>query len=170
MKISVAALRTLIRESIDKDRIIRERPWSVEYTFSMSGGAASDSEGEAPDGFAIVMKGDSDKEVRIVIDSYWNPQTGNTSGNELRVEGLEQVVSTYVPIRFDSGEEQVIVISNSPVSGMITVAHGLNDKSSLPVVHLVFPSPFAGDEDVNFSSENLGAGDVDVKLTRHTNI
>ena len=44
MKITTGALKRLIRESIDGDRIIRERPWSVEYSFKLSGGSASDSD------------------------------------------------------------------------------------------------------------------------------
>jgi len=177
MKIRLAALRSLVQESVGKDRIIKERPWSVEHTFSMKGGIASDSEGEAPDGFFIALVGESGTSVRVVVDSYWNPAVGggDQSGNELRVEGetIQNGPSTrsYVPIKFDSGEEQVIVVSNSPTLGMVLVSHGLANSKSLPVTYLAFPNPFQVDEDIDFVPQKLGNGkDLTISLTRHTNL
>ena len=172
MKITTGALKRLIRESIDGDRIIRERPWSVEYSFKLSGGSASDSEGEGPDGFAVVLTGESGREMRVVVDTYWNPQSGDQSGNSLRVEVDGDVPDggeTYVPLRFDDGKEQFLTISNTPVSNMVTISHSPQGKSP-PVVYLVVSNPFEGDEDLSFEVENLGNGDVDVKLTKHINL
>ncbi len=168
MKIRKTALSRLIKEAIDNDRIIRERPWSVEYSFRLSGGVASDSEGEGPDGFSIVMSGDSGSELRVTVDAYWNPQVGDQSGNSLKITGEEES-STYVPHRFDDGKEQFLTISNAPVPGLIAVSHAISSDST-PIVHLVVPNPFGPDEDVNFDVETTGNGNAEVKIKRHTNL
>lgn len=170
MKITRRALKKLVQESIEGDAILKERPWAVEYTFQLSGGTASDSEGQSPDGFAIVMKGDSGKTVKVVVDTYWNPSSGDESGNSLKLEVDGEVVdSTYVPARFDDGEQQRLVISNAPVSGMMTVAHAM-DMESPPVIHLVTENPFAESEDVSFEVEVMGNGEATVEMTGHTNL
>ena len=171
MKITRKALRELISEAIGKDRIVRERPWSVEHSFKLSGGVATDSEGdESPDGFAIIMSTKSGPEVEIVIDTYWNPQNGDKSGNALKVtlpDGETQEL--YVPTRFDDGKTQYITISNSPVPGIITVSHAPNDNTP-PIAYSAFQNPFEGDDDISFEVETLGNGKAEVKLTRHFNI
>jgi hypothetical protein len=168
MKIINRALRKLIQEAVEDDRIIRERSWSVEFAFKLSGGTASDSEGKGPDGFEVVMSGESGKTIKVVVDSYWNPQAGDQSGNSIKITGDVEEESCYVPQRFDDGKEQVLVISNEPVRGMVTVSHGIADE--LPVVYAVFQNPFGDDEDVDFSTETIGNGSADVKLKRHTNL
>jgi len=168
MKITKSALSSLIKEGIDSDRIIKERPWAVEFSFKLSAGTARDSEGEAPDGFAIVMSGDSGEIMRIVVDSYWNPQAGDQSGNTLKIEG-PNTASSYVPHRFDDGKQQFLTISNAPVPGLIAVSHS-SDETAVPVVHLVVPNPFEIDEDVSFAIENIGNGKAEVKINRHTNL
>lgn len=170
MKITRRALQKLIQESIKGSEILRERPWSVEYNFKLTDGTATDSEGVGPDGFAIVMTGDSGTTVRIVIDSHWNPNAGDESGNSLKLEvDGELVDSTYVPARFDDGKMQKLIISNAPVSGMMTVSHS-PDLESLTVVHLVVENPFAQGEDVSFDVETLGNGTADVELVNHVNL
>ena len=169
MKFKVAALRRLMSEAIDQDRVIRERPWSVEYTFTLTGGQAADSEGKGPDGFAIVMTGESGKQMRVIVDSYWNPSSGDESGNSLKIEYVGERASSYVPTRFDDGKQQLLTISNTPMPGIISVAHAA-DFSSIPVVYLITSNPFESDEDVEFTIENLGNGVADVKLTGHTNL
>lgn len=172
MKLTKSALKRLIKESIENNKILRERPWSVEYSFMLSGGTATDSEGEGPDGFAIVMSSDSGREMRVVVDTYWNPQSGDTSGNSIRVEMDGQIIEngeTYVPVRMDDGEEQFLTISNSPVADVITISHA-HDKKSPPVVYLVVPNPFEVDNDVSFDIENIGNGKSIVKLVRHINL
>ena len=172
MKITSSALRKLIREAIDGNRIIQERPWSVEYTFSLSGGTSSDSEGEGPDGFAIVMTTESGAVGRVVVDTYWNPQIGDQSGNSLKFEfGGEEVDGgvTYVPVRFDDGKKHKLVLSNAPVPGMLAISH-MAPGTEVPVVYLVVPTPFGEDDDVEFSTESLGNGEVDVELTGHVNL
>jgi len=169
MKITSQALKKLINEAIDDNRIIKERPWSVEYSFQLSGGSASDSEGKGPDGFAIVMSGESGRVVKVIVDSYWNPTSGDESGNSLRIEHHEEKSSTYVPMKFDNGEQQLLIISNTPVPGIITVSHSHN-FSSIPIVYLITSNPFGVDEDVEFSVEILGNGSANVKLTGHTNL
>ena len=168
MKITRSALHKLIKEAVEDDRIIKERPWSIEFSFKLSGGTASDSEGQGPDGFEIVMSGDSGETMKIVIDAYWNPQSGDQSGNSLKIEGPNPS-STYVPHRFDDGKEQFITISNAPVPGLITVAHAPS-SDSVPVVHLVVPNPFEIDEDVSFDVQTIGNGKAEVNLNRHTNL
>lgn len=170
MKFTRKALKDLVREAVGKDRIIRERPWSVEHSFKLSGGVATDSEGdESPDGFSIVLTSESGKEVRIVVDTYWNPQNGDESGNALKVEFEDGThMQTHVPTRFDDGKVQFITISNSPVPGIITVSHS-PDKSTSPVTYLVFENPFEVDEDITFEPETLGNGKAQVKMTRHFN-
>jgi len=173
MKYTRSALKRLLKEAIKNDRIISERPWSVEYTFSMSGSSAEDSEGSSADGFSINMTSDSGVSMRIIVDSYWNPQQGDDSGNSLRVEvdGEEpEGGSSYVPHKFDDGTKQRLVISNTPVAGVITVAHAI-DEDSTPIVYLVFSNPFIkDDDDIEFEVEPLGNGDVDVELTNHVNL
>lgn len=172
MKFTQSALKALVNEAIGNDRIIHERPWSVEYEFSLSGGSASDSEGEGPDGFAVVMTGESGRVARVIVDTYWNPNTGDQSGNSLKFEvngETQENAQTYVPVKFDDGEKQKLIISNAPVQGLIAISHAHSEEDS-PIVHLIVPNPFDEDEDVDFSVENLGNGDADVNLTRHTNM
>ncbi len=170
MKITRRALKKLVIEAIEGSKIFRERPWAVEYTFQLSGGKASDSEGISPDGFAITMSSDSGKVVKVIVDSYWNPTSGDESGNSLKIEVDGEVVdSTYVPVRFDTGESQRIVISNAPVDGMMTVSHA-SDAESPPIMYLAATNPFAESEDVSFSTETIGNGSATVEMTGHTNL
>lgn len=169
MKIKKSALRKIIREAIDSDRIISERPWSVEFSFRLSGGIASDSEGSGPDGFQITMKSQSGAEAKITVDSYWNPQAGDSSGNSLKFSSDKKEESSYVPHRFDDGKEQMIILSNAPVSRMIAISHAIS-KNDLPVVYLIVPNPFEVDDDVEFDIESNGNGKAEVKLKRHTNL
>jgi len=169
MKFKVSALRKLLIESIDQVRFIRERPWSIEYAFALTGGSAIDSEGLSPDGFAIVMKGESGKEMKVVVDTYWNPTSGDESGNSIRVEYEDEKMSTYVPTRLDDGEQQLLTISNTPIPGIITVFHSSN-FSSIPIVYLVATNPFEMDEEVEFLIEKMGNGKAEVKLTGYTNL
>lgn len=171
MKITKHALRSLIREAVGDDKIIAERPWTLEYEFTLSGGNASDSEGKGPDGFAVVMKS-GDLEARVVVDSYWNPQSGDASGNSLRLEVDGQPVegaTSYVPTRFDDGKKQLLVISNAPVPGMIVVSHA-SSTDVVPVAYLVTRNPFDEGDDVEFEVEALGNGRSDVKFKRHVNL
>lgn len=169
MKLKVSALRKLLTEAIDQDKLLRERPWSVEYTFTLSGGSAADSEGTGPDGFAIVLTGESGKTMRVIVDSYWNPTSGDESGNSLRIEYEGEKMSTYVPTRFDDGEQHLLTISNTPVPGIISVSHSAT-FSSIPIVYLVTTNPFDVEEDVEFAIETMGNGVADVKMTGHTNV
>ena len=167
MKITAEALRRLIKESLNNTKIVKERPWSVEHEFVLTSGKAEDSEGTGPDGFAIVLSGDSGKTMRVIVDTYWNPQSGDQSGNSLKIETDGQkpeASSTYVPVRFDSGKKQRLIISNSPVSGLISVAHAAS-LDSLPIVMLVVANPFDVDEDIEFSTKNLGNGKFEAELT-----
>ena len=172
MKISYKALCHLVKEGIDKPgRLVKERPWSVEYSFKLSGGIAHDSEGLGPDGFAIVMSGESGMTVSVVVDTYWNPQNGDESGNQLNIEImgiLDKNNSTYVPTRFDDGKKQFLVISNAPVPGLIIVSHGVDDKP--PVAYCVFQNPFEIDESVDFEIQKNGNGKADVKFSRSINL
>lgn len=170
MKIKIGRLRRIIREALGGSKIIRERPWSVEYTFKMSGGDASDSEGKSPDGFAIAMSSESGTIVRVIVDAYWNPQSGDSSGNSIQVEiDGYKVDESYVPVAFNNGKEQRLVISNSPKKGMIVVSHAGSSKD-LPIPYLAVDNPFLETEDVKFDIENLGGGDVEVELSGHTNV
>ena len=172
MKITLAALRTLLREALEGDTILSERPWSVEVEFKLEGGDAVDSEGRGPDGFEVLMRCGA-VEASVVVDSYWNPQSGDASGNALRFQVGGETVGggeTYVPVRFDDGRRQRLVVSNSPVAGMLTVAHTPDD--SLPVVYLVVPTPFQemdGDE-IDFEVQALGEGEVDARIVDHVNL
>lgn len=171
MKFTRKALKSFLKEAIGQDRIIRERPWSVEHSFKLSGGVATDSEGDkSPDGFAIIMSSGTGPEVKVIIDTYWNPQNGDESGNALKVElPSGEVQELYVPTCFDDGKTQYITISNSPVPGVITVSHAPNDKTP-PIAYSAFENPFEMDDDISFEIETLGNGKADVKLTRHFNI
>lgn len=170
MKIVVSELKRILKESIDGNKILSKRPWSVEYAFTLSGGNAEDSEGKGPDGFAVTMAGDSGKTVKVIVDSYWNPQAGDSSGNSLKVEADGNVVSdTYVPTRFDDGEEQTLIISNSPVPGLLTVSHSA-DSSSPPIVYLAIPNPFDEGDDVSFDAEKIGNGNAKINLKGHSNL
>lgn len=170
MKITQNALKSLLREAIGGSKILKERPWSVEYTFKLSDGTAEDSEGIAADGFAVMMTSDSGKLVRIIVDAYWNPQVGDKSGNALKIEVDGEVTAeTYVPLRFDDGKEQRLIISNTPVSGLISVSHAAG-SSKLPIVYLVTSNPFEESEDVDFDVEKLGNGKLDIELSNYTNI
>jgi len=170
MKIKVSALRSIIREAIEKSRIVKERPWSVEYTFSLSKGKAEDSEGLGPDGFAIIMSGASGKTMRVIVDTYWNPQAGDQSGNSIKIEiDGQETESSYIPVRFDTGKKQKLIISNSPIADLIVISH-CADTNSVPVVAIAVSNPFAVNEDVQFSVKNLGNGTADVDLTRHSSL
>lgn len=178
MKITKSALRSLVREAIGADRIIRERPWSVMCSFKMSGGRASDSEGIAPDGFSVVMSGESGREMLVTVDSYWNPQAGDASGNSLKIStGGREVFSTYVPTRFDDGVTQYLIISNSPAQNAITISHAKN-KNSVPIVYATVMNPFELNEDLEFSvacqnpqdEGGIGSGFVDARIVTHNNL
>ena len=172
MKITARALKNLIREASVAGGALKERPWSLEYSFKLSGGIASDAEGKGPDGFAINLKGESGNVLRVMVDSYWNPQAGDKSGNSLKVvlngepvEGGE----TYVPVRFDDGKQQFIQISNSPTARVICISH-TGDEDSPPVVYLAVPNPFEDEEELDVETEELGNGDAEVKLHRQVNL
>jgi len=173
MKITQKALHRFLHEAIKGNRIISERPWSVEYTFSMKGSSADDSEGSSADGFAVVMSSESGVTMRVIVDAYWNPQTGDQSGNSIKVEVDGKIVeggTSYVPRRFDDGTKQRILISNSPVANVITVSHADADPA-LPIVYLAVQNPFgADDNDIEWSVDTLGAGDVDVSMSKYINI
>lgn len=148
MKIKLSQLRRLIREEITKNAILVERPWSARFDFRMKGGDAADSEGTGPDGVKISLRAGSIA-LEIVADSYWNPQNGDTSGNELRAIVDGQVVNrSYVPIRFDNGKKQSIVISNSPVERVLSVSHSL--AGSTPIMYLTLAVPFEMNEPIKF--------------------
>jgi len=165
MRIRESALRSLIKESIKNTRIIKERPWTVEHIFSLSKGKASDSEGLGPDGFAIVLLGESGKTMRVIVDTYWNPQAGDQSGNSIKIEiDGKETVSTYIPAKLDTGKKQKILISNSPVQGLLVVSH-CEELNSVPIAVLIVPNPFEVNEDVQFSVKNIGNGSIDVKLS-----
>ena len=170
MKITKEALKKIIKESLGGNKIIKERPWSVEYTFKLKGDGAEDSEGKSADGFAITMTSESGNVTRVVVDSYWNPQTGDESGNSIKIEiNGQNVEHAHVPTRFDDGKEQKLVISNSPVPGLITVAHS-SRQNSPPVVYLITQNPFEEEEDVEFNTENIGNGDVEIEMTGFINL
>lgn len=169
MKIKKSELRKIIREAINSDRILPERPWTVEFSFKLSGGIASDSEGSGPDGFQISMKSHSGIEAKIIVDSYWNPQAGDSSGNSLKFSFDQKETSSYVPHRFDDGKEQTIVLSNSPTAGVIAISHAISGDS-LPIVYLVVPNPFKDDDNIDFDFETIGNGKADVKLRRRVNL
>lgn len=168
MKIRLSQLRRLIREAVGGAKILRERPWSIEWTFKLLGGSAEDSEGVGPDGFAVMLQS-GERMARVIVDSYWNPQTGDQSGNSLKWEVDGQVYkSTYIPVRFDNGKEQRLIISNSPIDGLLAISHA-GGSSSPPVVYLVVENPFNEEEDISFEVEKLGNGDVDVEMTSSVN-
>jgi hypothetical protein len=168
LRMSVGCLKRLLREGVGGQKVLRERPWAVEWTFKMSGGIASDSEGEGADGFAIVMRGERGGQFRLVVDAYWNPQTGDQSGNSLKWESADGAPeSVYVPHRFDDGKEQRLILSNSPVPGVMLVSHA-GSADAVPVTYMVKENPFADEEDVEFDIEKLGNGDVTVDLSRST--
>jgi hypothetical protein len=170
MQITGKALQSLLREAIKKNKILPERPWSVEYTFSMTGNLADDSEGSSVDGFAAVMTSASGKILKIIVDSYWNPQAGDQSGNSIKAEiNGEKAESAYVPFKFDDGSKQKLLISNSPVFGVITVSHAIT-ADSLPIVYLVVPNPFDVNDDIQFDIENIGNGKIDVDMSRYVNV
>lgn len=172
MKITTSALRRLLREAIDDSKVLPERPWSVEYTFSMEGGNAEDSEGKGSDGFAIVISTEDGPEVRVTVDSYWNPRAGDTSGNSIKVTIDEEQIESgpaYVPTRFDDGRKQRLIISNSPVGNVVVVSHSSDEKSP-PIAYAVFPNPFDDESDLDFETESLGAGEINVEMTGHVNV
>ena len=168
MKIRLSQLRRLIREAVGGAKILRERPWAIEWTFKLSGGEAEDSEGVGPDGFAVVLRA-GDQVARVIVDSYWNPQAGDQSGNSLKWEVNGYVLkSAYVPIRFDSGKEQRLVISNSPVDGLLAISHA-GGSTVPPVVYLVVENPFGEEDDMSFDVEKLGNSDMDVEMSSSVN-
>lgn len=166
MKISKRALKSMLAEALEGTRIIRERPWSVEYSFSLQPGDAEESEGASADGFVLTMLGESGTTLAVHVDSYWNPQAGDKSGNSIKIYlGDDIVDETYVPVKFDDGTKQVLLLSNAPVPGLIAVAHAPS-MSNPPVVHLIVENPFSEDEDVEFEVSNLGNGRADVEMHR----
>ena len=169
MKITKGALKKLIREAIEGNDILPERPWSVEYEFKMSGGTASDSEGESPDGFSVSLEGQSGSRLEIVVDAYWNPQSGDQSGNSIKaVLDGEEMDSSYVPVKFNDGKSQRLLISNSPVKKVILVSHGASGKP--PIAYLVIQNPFSDEDDIEFNVNSLGNGKVDVKMVDFINL
>ena len=171
MKITQKALRALIRESLGGSRIVKERPWAVSYSFRLSDGTASDSEGKGPDGFAIVLQGESGTIVRVIIDTYWNPTSGDTSGNSIKVEVNGEVspeATSYIPTRLDDGKEQLITISNSPVSSLMTISHSMKPTSPA-VVYIAISNPFNDEEDINFAIEKMGNGDAEIDIAGQSN-
>lgn len=169
LRMRVGCLKRLLREGVKGQKMLRERPWAVEWTFRMDGGTAEDSEGRGPDGFAVVLRGGGGAQVRLVVDAYWNPQAGDASGNSLKWEAEgEAPDSVYVPRRFDDGKEQRLILSNSPVSGFLMVSHA--GAGEVPIVHMVKANPFEVEEDVDFQVEKLGNGRVEVKMTGVTNL
>lgn len=164
MKITTRALKKLVREAIEDVDIIRERPWTVEHTFTLT-----PTDSGVSDGFAIVMKGDSGKTARVLVDTYWNPQSDDESDNSLKFEVDGEVVdSTHVPVDFKDGKNHKIYISNSPVEGMISISHAKG--GDVPVVYLVAQNPFEVTEDIEFVTKNLGNGSVDVEMTDWTSL
>jgi hypothetical protein len=108
----------------------------------------------------------------VTIDSYWNPQTGDQSGNSIKViiDGDEDnATSTYVPHKFDDGKKQKILISNSPVAGVLTISHSI-DESLPPIVYLAISNPFEENDDIEFSTKSIGNGRANVKMTGHINL
>lgn len=108
--------------------------------------------------------------MKILVDSYWNPQNGDKSGNSIKVELADgEMQESYVPHKFDDGSYQKIFVSNTPVSGMLSIGHSL-DEESPPIIYLAVPNPFDDDDDITFDVEPMGNGKVDVTLTNHTNV
>ena len=169
MKLTTRALKKIIREAIENNDILAERPWSVEYEFKLTGGVATDSEGTSPDGFLVSLEGSSGDVMEIIVDSYWNPQTGDKSGNSIKASwNGEEVDSSYVPVKFNDGKAHRLVISNMPVQKMIFVSHSPAGKP--PVIYLAANNPFADDEDIEFNVETIGNGTATVKLVDHINL
>ena len=167
MKFRASALQALIRESLDTTRIVKDRPWAVEHEFVLTG-----KPGTKPDGFAIVLVGESGKTMRVLVDSNWDPQDGDQSDNTLKIEIDGQrpaASSTYVPVKFDSNTKQKIIVSNSPVSGLLTVAHAAT-VDSVPIVLLAVKNPFDSNEDIEFFTKNLGQGHYETDVVRFSAI
>ena len=147
-------------------RLIKERPWAVECKFSLSDGIAYESEGLSADGMVISLSGESGKTMNVIVDSYWNPHKGDESGNSLKVQidGIDlKDVTSYVPVKFESGVGQKIVISNSPVTGLIYIAYA-KSENDIPIVFLNVKNPFKINEGVKFSTKNLGNGEYEAEL------
>jgi len=177
MKFTRAALRRLISEAIKDNKILAERPWSVEYTFTLTGDSAEDSEGSSADGFVVTLTSESGSTMKVIVDSYWNPQAGDQSGNSIKVEidsdgGVVTPAKNsvaHVPHKFDDGKKQKILLSNSPVQGIITISHAIS-TTSLPIVYLAVTNPFTDDDDLTFDVEPMGNGDLDIEMTDSVNI
>lgn len=170
MKFSVNCIRQLVKEAAT-GRLIVERPWSVEIEFRLSGGKATDSEGYGPDGFQVVLRDDDGNEAAVVVDTYWNPQAGDTSGNQLyaTVDGKRITSNAYVPTKLDDGKPQRLVISNSPKLGAIVVSHC--EKGGTPIAYLAFRQIFAKDSSINVSCHGLGDSDkLTWKIVSSTNL
>lgn len=170
MKFSIGCIRKIVKESMREDRLVAERPWSIEVEFKLSGGKAADSEGVSPDGFQIMLRDEDGNEASVVVDTYWNPQAGDTSGNQMyAVVNGQRVGSTYVPTRFDDGKSQTIVVSNSPSLGAIVVSHAR--KGEAPVAYLAFGAQLALNSSVEVTCEPLGDSEkLDCKVTNRTNL
>jgi ATP-dependent Lon protease len=66
-------------------------------------------------------------------------------------------------------KQQLLIISNTPVPGVITVSHSAT-LDDVPITYLIASNPFEIDEDVDFFIEQMGNGKADVKLTSHSNL
>ena len=118
MKLCVNSLRMLIREAIDayKDSpLVPERPWNVKLPFTLkSKGGAMDSEGESSDGIKLLLVGKS-ASVSVIADTYWNPHSGDESGNSIViVVDDKERVREHFPRKLDDDEKHVITVSCSP--------------------------------------------------------
>jgi hypothetical protein len=170
MRIIEKQLKKLIREALGSNEILRERPWSILVEFRMSEGIASDSEGVGPDGFSVIAESDSGKIMSVSIDTYWNPQAGDQSGNSLKVHfERKELAQTYVPTRFDDGKTQFLLISNAPVQNVIVVSHAY-DARAVPIAYLVVPNLFNMSEDINFRIQKNGNGLVQARIVSHSNL
>lgn len=150
---SIKTLRFLIREELKKNLILSERPWAAEFHFKMKGGTAEDSEGIGPDGLKFIFNC-GEQELKVVLDSYWNPQSGDSSGNELKIYVNDVLKArSYVPVRFDDGKFQTLIVSNSPVENKISFSHGYVDD--VPIYYLCVSNPFEKSKPIKMKHSSL---------------
>ena len=150
-------------EGLDGRKVLVERPWSVEYKFTLGEGEAEDSEGLGPDGWALVVTSSGGVELRVVVDTYWNPTSGDRSGNCLRIEvdGAEvEDGQAYVPTPMDDGKEHHLLLSNLPGGRVMAVGHCRRGEPV--VIYHVFDCPFPEEEDLSFEVEEVGNGRAEV--------